>query len=253
MSEVGELVGAPMVEVQKDECPFCGKSPHDSKWENKKPNMKVVSRPKNLGDLPLTPPKKKGCYGRARHHIIPAIQCFAMLPRLVAMASMVNYNINAKENGIGLPTVWNPYKLSNGTPVKFGDLKKDDPEKKRIQYDAMRTTKAQWHVGNHHWKPDKGPEGECGTEDMADEGKIDHGSYDMEVIKRLFDFMCNVLAAELCEDPEDNSEEVKKRLEEISNVEIRGKLNNFKTNPSESKPFFVSLPAYNFAKDWTGY
>jgi hypothetical protein len=53
--------------------------------------------------------------------------------------------------------------------------------------------------------------------------------------------------AGLCEKKDDPSNEVRTKMENISNVEIRKKLEAFATLPTQSSPFYVSGLALNYA------
>jgi hypothetical protein len=244
--ELGELAAAaPMfLEDSPDKCPFCGKplkgEPHtkDEVEKDTDPD-KIKSEPRKLNCKDLSPKQIKGKYGRARHHIIPAIQCFKMVVRVARMALQVDYEINNKKNGIPLPTVWNPYKI-NGSSYKFGDL--SEPQKNQICNTVMYELGAQWHVGNHAYSID-----ESETEDMNDEGEIDHQPYDVEVIKCLIRLGLEIEEAKFCENKKDKNA-IKELLDELSDEIIRDKLNAFKAIPSNSAPFFVSAAALKYSR-----
>lgn len=244
--EVGELahVAPAFMEDSSDKCPFCGKSmkgkPHTEKEAEKDTDPeKIKSKPGSLGCGHLSPKEKRGRYGRARHHIIPAIQCFKRIPRVARMALLVDYDINNKKNGIPLPTVWNPYTVG-GASMKFGEL--SGAQKDEIRDDVMQELGAQWHVGNHAYKIK-----ESETEDMDDEGKIDHQPYDIEVIKCLIKLGLKVEQAKICEKNKDKNK-IKDYLDKLSDVTIRTKLNNFKKAPPSSKPFYVSAAALKYSR-----
>ena len=223
----------------KSKCPFgCGKAPHKFESKKQSEDTKIESIPSQLGDLPING-VAPGKWGRARHHIIPAKQCFAIVRRLARMAMAVGYDINNSENGIGLPTVNNPYTY-NGVTKNFGEF--TDPKiKEDIAFDVMDNTGKQWHVGNHSYKiKSKEPEE---PEKMKDEGKLPHLPYDLEVIDRLIREMSQWEEAKLCQKTKDDSDKYIKAMNAISK-EIRGKLDAFKKGGSE--PFFVSA----VAKDW---
>ena len=226
----------PPVNIEES-CPICGKTAHD--FPEKKPVDidTIKSKPRSLGCGHLNPREQRGKYGRARHHMIPVHQCYTKVVRLAQMAESVGYNINGKQNGIPLPTVWNKYE-ADGQKKNFGEL--NDDQKNEIRNSAMRMTGGQWHVGHHHYDL---PEKEDATEDMEDEGELDHVPYDMEVIKQLTRLAKKILNADLCE-AEDQSK-VKDRLDNLCK-DIESKLNAFKANPKSSKPFYVSKWAMIF-------
>ncbi|WP_224372324.1 AHH domain-containing protein [Hyalangium versicolor] len=233
--ELNERVNAQMLESSPDTCPFCNKARHELAWEEKgDPDQKIVSRPSSLNcpDLPGSAP---GAYGRARHHIVPAIQCFAVVKRFARMALLVGYNINDPKNGISLPTVKNPYQY-NGRQLNYGDLPPNVQED--IANKAMKTTGGQWHVGHHEWKY---------IDELEDEGEIPHEPYNKAVIQRLIDEAQILERAGLCEEKDDPKDKVRTIMENISNVEIRDKLKAFAEQPTKSAPYYVSYLALKYA------
>ena len=217
-------------------CPWgCGKKPHDDyKSKKQSENTKIESKPDQLGCSDV-PGGGEGKWTTAKHHLIPAKQCFAKVRRLARMAMSVGYDINDKKNGIGLPTIKNPYTYE-GKTKNYGKFTKN--EKKEIAFDVMDKTNMQWHVGHHRYK--MGKYEECGPDDepSLDQGVIDHQTYDMEVIDRLIKEMCQWDEAKICEEKdEDLSEEAKECMNRISK-EIEDKLKAFQYG--NSKPYFVS-------------
>lgn len=234
------LAAAPptLIKDEPDKCPFCHKAPHDFASKKESEDKKIVSKPSGLGNLSI-PGTAPGKWGRARHHIIPAIQCFAMVKRLARMAMSVGYDINAPRNGIGLPTIKNKY-ICNGITDNFGNFSKE--EKKQIAFKMMDESGKQWHVGNHHYVMNKE---ETSPENMDDEGEIDHLPYDQEVIKKLIDELDQWDQTDLCQSEDDFSEEAKECMNKISD-DIREKLDNFQYGGS--KPFYVSETARQWAQ-----
>ncbi len=222
-----------------DGCPFCFMPRHDSPTVGDAAAEPVTSLPAELGCEPL-PGAGAGRYATARHHLIPALQCFARVPRLVRMASAVSFDINHHGNGMALPTVAGPY-LLDGEQTVFGEL----PEQRQVLIARywMRELGLQWHDGNGHLDH---PLEERAPTDMEDEGSLDHPGYDQVVIARLVRELVLLATARPCEDDEDRSPEIRKRLEDISDVEIRGRLMAF-AEPRASHPFFVSRSAWAFA------
>lgn len=172
--------------------------------------------------------------------MIPAKQCYTKLHRIAAMGQSVGYNINGEQNGIPLPTVWNKYKV-NGKSVNFGKID-DENEKDKIRFAAMKATGAQWHVGNHHYDM---PEAEDKTDDMTDEGELDHLPYDEVVLKELLKIADKAVSKHLCED--DEQDKIKEKLDALCK-KIETKLNNFNKNPKTSFPYYVSKWALKFAE-----
>lgn len=76
-------------------------------------------------------------YGVQHHHIISSRQCYNTIPELVKLGNFYQYNINNANNGICLP--------SGGG---YDNAESID-DKIQIAFDAMNSTKKQWHVGGH--------------------------------------------------------------------------------------------------------
>ncbi len=196
------------VDASKDDlCPFC----------HEKPIGHATDTPEAVDDNVVSVPADLGCeirrrkdgdlpYTTAQHHLISAMQCYARIRQLVRMGNMLGYNINCKENGIGLPTTH--YTLTypdGGGRKKYGDL--DDPEgKKRIAFALMKELGAQWHVGHHaftitvpktnvdSWKD--------GGTDEQDENDYGHETqYDVEIISMLLALLKS-FPPDFCEDEE---------------------------------------------------
>jgi len=258
MTELMELVDAANIDDKtKDlKCPFCQEKPlgHEE-GDAKKVSDKVKSVPKDL-DCDNASSWNKGPerrndgslpYTVAQHHLISAIQCYAKIRRLVRMGNLAEYDINAPENGIGLPTTHYSLKYpENG--VKYGDL--DDNGKQKVAFSLMKELGAQWHVGHHAFAiaKDYDTYKEEGV-DEKDEDDIPHEtSYDSEIISRLFN-QCKAFEPSFCEEPE-RDKKFKDAMDKISK-EIKGKLEMFKggkkAKPAESYPFFVSRQAYNYS------
>ena len=240
MTQIGEGVAVTTITVDADKCPFCGKDEHDFPEKKKVDISKIKSIPAALNCGNLSPMQEKGKYGRARHHMIPAHQCYTKLQRIAEMGEAVGYDINNEKNGIPLPTVWNKYKI-NGKRINFGKLNED--QKNHIRNNAMRETGAQWHVGNHHYEI---PEMEDTTDGMSDEGELDHYPYDIVVLKKLRKTADKARSKNLCET--NDQDKVKLDLDKLCK-EIKTKLNKFKDNPSSSHPYYVSKWAMSFKND----
>jgi len=240
MTEIGEKVNQANIKFEKGTCPFCNKPEHP--WEGPKKKKvdisKIKSKPKKLGCGSLKPKESEGKYGRARHHMIPVHQCYTRLWRIAEMGESVGYDINGKQNGIPLPTVWNKYNV-DGVSVNFGDIK-DEAKKNEIRWAAMKATGAQWHVGNHHYDV---PEKEDTTEDMDDEGELNHQPYDSVVLRKLLKIADKVVSKNFCET--EDQDKVKLLLDELCK-QIKKNLNAFGDNPKNSYPYYVSRVALDY-------
>jgi len=239
MTEIGEKVDQANIKLEKGTCPFCNKAEHPWPEKKKVDISKIKSSPKKLGDDSLAPEESEGKYGRARHHMVPVHQCYTRLRRIAEMGQSAGYDINGKQNGIPLPTVWNKYNV-DGISVNFGDIK-DEAKKNEIRTAAMNETGAQWHVGNHHYDI---PEKEDATENMEDEGELDHKPYDSAVLRELLKISDRVVSANLCDTEE--QDKIKPLLDGLCD-EIRERLDAFKDNPKNSFPYYVSLAAKKHA------
>jgi len=243
VSQIGEKVDKSNEEFIKDTCPFCNQPEHP--WPEKKEIdiSKIESKPRSLGCGNLTPKQSKGKYGRARHHMIPVHQCYTRLRRIAAMGQSVGYNINGSQNGIPLPTAWNKYKVDGlPEPINFGDIE-DEEVKDKIRNDAMKTTGAQWHVGNHHYDI---PKKEDTTEDMEDEGELDHHPYDEVVLSKLLKIADKAVSSNLCDTKDQNK--IQSALDKLCK-DIETALNLFKNKPKDSYPYFVSIWAKNYERN----
>jgi len=237
MTQLGEGIAITTIAVDANKCPFCDRDEHDFPEKKKVDVSQIKSKPASLGCGDLSPKQEKGKYGRARHHMIPAHQCYTKVLRIARRGEAVGYDINNKKNGIPLPTVWNEYEV-NGENVNFGDL--PETEKDKIRNSVMRETGAQWHVGNHHYET---PEMEDATDGMSDEGELDHQPYDIVVLKKLRKIADKARSKKLCDT--DEQDKVTLDLDKLCK-EIETKLNKFKSNPSSSKQYFVSKWAMAF-------
>ena len=253
--EVGELVNVNVADLAKDEqCPFCHKKPKGH--STKKPeevNDEVTSKPKGLGIKVVDRKTGDLPYTTAAHHLISAMQCYARVRRLVRMGNMVEYNINAPKNGIGLPTTHWTLKYPHGAGrVKYGDL--DEPQgKQKVAYALMKELGAQWHVGHHAFdimvpKRDLESWKETGAEEKDGDDVAHETSYDAVIIDMLLDLVKNT-SPELCEDPE-KDDKFKASMDKISDL-IRKYLDKFNGQggfkPADSSPFFVSMRAYEYS------
>jgi hypothetical protein len=249
MSELLEkMIGPSNKADDKENCPFCtDKSLDDCPLEKKPdPDEKVISNPGALGCDKLD---SGGCafdYTTANHHLISAKQCYAKLKRCVRMGQMAGYDINAKPNGIGLPTVANnlTYKVGGAKEKKYGKL--TPAQKKTVSFTAMAHAKAQWHVGHHRVQVELLDKWAEEVQD-APWSRGHFVSYDTEVIKELLNILSKYKRTKECD--EENTDNFKSDMDDLSDL-IRGKLNKFSTrSPGGCRPYFVSQLAADYAKD----
>jgi hypothetical protein len=238
MPEIGELSKLNETDVSNDDkCPFCYKALHDFDDKEAQPDEKVTSKPRNL-KCDAVAHAAAGSHTTAQHHLISAKQCYAQIRRLVRMGSMAGYDINAPRNGIGLPTIWNPYQGR-----KYADL--NDLEKQRVADGVMELTGAQWHVGHHAFEsaiPNTWHD-DAETDDQEQPHLV---SYDIEVITQLLAILQNWIDNPPCND-EENHKALIDDLNSLSDT-IKDALNKFATNePWTSEPYFVSERAFDYA------
>jgi hypothetical protein len=250
--EIGELVAMASAADDPAKCPFCGKKLHDFPKRKKKPDAKVKSKPKQLACEDV----KGGGAGKwttAKHHLICAKQCYALLKPLVRMASMVGYDVNDKPNGLGLPTFKNPYDgkiWGGGAGKKKNYGKMDSDEKQKVADHVMKTTKAQWHVGHHKFEQQI----DWDVEEFGDDDEMPHSaSYDTAVLERLYElFQAYTEDPVPCEEEEDEGSDIKADLDNLSE-EIKTAINMFNDDrPRESYPYFVSQRAVTYAGSFKG-
>lgn len=210
-----------------------------SSWRDNKAEKK-----RTTGNLPYT---------LAQHHLISAMQCYAKIRRLVRMGNLTGYDINNKENGIGLPTThWRLEYPENGEKKQYGEL--DDPKgKERVAFALMRELGAQWHVGHHAFnavvpKTNVDSWKEEGADEQNEDDYPHETSYDVLIIARLFNLVKSY-PLNFCEEPK-RDEQFKENMNSISR-QIRTHLEKFNgkggSKPADSSPFFVSMKAYEYS------
>lgn len=240
--EIGEAIKiSNKADVAKeDSCPFCHDKPVGHRTHHN-PDLTAVpeSKPAALGckTLPVVGTRK---YATAAHHLIPAKQSYARVRRLLRMGNSVGYDINNRGNGTPLPTVANVEH-----EVKYGDL--SSAAKQEFADGVMAATGKQWHVGHHSFESTLTVSwvNESGQEEVAH-----NVSYDTSVILRLLT-LCDQAAQSLCEKT-DCDDSFKQKMEEISRS-IDTHLGKFGgDDPMDSRPFFVSARAYEYAQKRSG-
>ena len=248
--EIGEAVAVSnQADMKnKDLCPLCYKS-LDGHNKLKKTNdlEEVVSHPEQLKCDPIPIVAGAPPYTTAAHHLIPALQAYNRVHRIVRMGQAVGYDINAKPNGLPLPTCLNPYHDNRA----YGDLPDDDlanPENKRtkqaIAEGVMVATGKQWHVGSHNYKQ---PADESSPVEGGDKELGHEVSYESSVIRLLLELCNDVTASPVCETKTESTDFIG-RMNQLS-ADIADALDEFgRQNPWKSRPFFVSRRAYLYAK-----
>jgi hypothetical protein len=208
-------------------CPCCWRAKHPSATLREAPAV-IESHPDQLGldDLPSV---GDGRHGTARHHLIPPTQAWARVERLARIGAAVGFDINHPGNGIALPCPAAAYRDGDRS-VPFDALAED--QRARIARFWMRELGLPWHD----------------AADAPDEGALDHPGYDQAVIARLVRELALITLAAPCRDEVDRSQELRWRLEAISD-EIRAKLTAFAQDPRASAPFVVSVAAAAFAAE----
>jgi hypothetical protein len=229
MTQIGEAAEAlPDYFASDGElCPCCLRPKHPSATLREAPAT-IESHPDRLGidDLPGS---GDGRYATARHHLVPPRQCWARVDRLARIGAAVGFDINHPGNGMALPTPAERYR-GDGDAAGFDRL--DRVQQARIARFWMRELGRQWHDRT----------------DAEDEGALDHGGYDQAVIARLVRELALLTLAAPCRTEGDRSEEIRARLEAISD-EVRAKLDAFAGIPRASAPFFVSAAAAALAAE----
>lgn len=165
------------------------------------------------------------------------------------MASMVGYDINAKPNGMALPTFKNPYPASLwGCTGGAGDRqygKLDGEQMQRVANWVMQETKLQWHVGHHAFEQQI----DWDVEEFGEDSEMPHStSYDNRVLEALYElWQAHSRKPFLCEEGKDEGRNLKADLDALS-AKIEGAILKFQAGvPWESHPYFVSQRAANYA------
>lgn len=264
MELLEKVANANVADLSKDEqCPFCYERPIGHATD--KPDLvddKVTSIPSNLGcdasswrDSKAEKKRTTGNlpYTLARHHLISAMQCYARIRRLVRMGNLIGYDINNKENGIGLPTThWQLKYPEDGERKQYGEL--DEPKgKEKVAFALMKELGAQWHVGHHAFtikvpKIDHDTWEKGGADEKNEDDYPHETQYDLLIIARLFNLVKSY-PLNFCEEPE-RDEQFKENMNNISR-EIKTHLEKFNDKgggkPADSSPFFVSMRAYEYS------
>lgn len=175
--------------------------------------------------------KKNSCR-IAAHHIISGKQVFQDLSEIVNLTQGVGYDINCAENGIFLPT----------NESNFGYDKEKmitDNEKIFSAYGAMDELGRQWHVGGHSYKiPD----------DILNENiQLNEIKNYAEIVRKKVQQKFGVERyKQTCRDKDEQKKKIIEKMNQIS-LEIKEKLRDFKQNPQNSYPYFVSKVAVEYA------
>ncbi|MGL5963228.1 MAG: AHH domain-containing protein [Fusobacteriaceae bacterium] len=175
--------------------------------------------------------KKNSCR-IAAHHIISGKQVFQDLSEIVKLTQGVGYDINCAENGIFLPT----------NESNFGYDKKKiitDNEKIFSAYRAMDELGRQWHAGKHSYKI---PKDILNKNIELNEIK----NYAETVRKKVQEKFKIERYKQTCRDKDEQKKKIIEKMNQIS-LEIKEKLRDFKQNPQNSYPYFVSKVAVEYA------
>ena len=243
--EIGELVGLNQIdkEEKNDKCPFCYEARHDIPGQKtEKSSADVRSDPDQLGCDPVKIVPITGVpYKNANHHLIPALQAYACVRRLVRMGNAVGYDINKTPNGLGLPTI---EKGRVYYEVTYGKLPEDDTRdpsngrtKRAVANKVMYETNLQWHVGphNYHQPTDDKSQTEGGDKELGHPV-----SYDTSTIRRLLGVCTSASEKPICKSGNAANDFIAK-MNEISESIKSGVL-------GFDKPYFVSRLAYDYAQ-----
>ncbi|MGL5982119.1 MAG: AHH domain-containing protein [Cetobacterium sp.] len=175
--------------------------------------------------------KKNSCR-IAAHHIISGKQVFQDLSEIVKLTQGVGYDINCAENGIFLPT----------NESNFGYDKEKiitDNEKIFSAYRAMDELGRQWHAGKHSYKI---PKDILNKNIELNEIK----NYAETVRKKVQEKFKIERYKQTCRDKDEQKKKIIEKMNQIS-LEIKEKLRDFKQNPQNSYPYFVSKVAVEYA------
>lgn len=167
-------------------------------------------------------------YSIAAHHTIPGNQVFKELDEIVQLTQGVGYNINCAENGIFLPS----------NEPKLGEAP-TNTHKNAKAFEVMEKLGAQWHSGGHSYTiEEKDLEKYPELEKMED--------YAVAVKNYVENKFCVDRYKKKCRESEEEKKRIIEKMNRISS-DIKKKLLDFKKNPKESHPYFVSKLAMFYA------
>jgi hypothetical protein len=268
--------------TDEDKCPFCQYEPigHKSGKSKEKLNSEVKSVPKELNcknmdywnsGIDEGRNKKDLRFTIAQHHLISAKQCYGRIKPLVRMGNDTEYNINCKENGIGLPTVH--YSLNY--PIRYKEVgnqkstticsplsqcipderyqygKLIEKCREEVAYSLMEELGAQWHVGHHSITIDNVSKEVDGADESSEDDVPHEVSYDTKVIQQLLAIASTI--EPLCE--YENAGDIFKKIMDLLSNEIKSDLMKFKSNNLEkikTCEYFVSKMSLQYARNVGG-
>lgn len=175
--------------------------------------------------------KKNSCR-IAAHHIISGNQVFRDLSEIVKLTQGVGYDINSSENGIFLPTNESNFGYDNEKIITEND-------KIFSSYSAMDELGRQWHVGGHSYKIPKDI-----VNDNQELNEIEN--YAETVRKKVQQKFAVERYKQTCREKDEQKTKIIEKMNQIS-LEIKEKLREFKQNPQNSYPYFVSKVAVEYA------
>lgn len=166
-----------------------------------------------------------GGYPIAAHHIISGNQVFKNLSEIAKLTLGVGYDINCAENGIFLPSNQTNFGLEKGE-IATGTHKAVEA------FDAMNELGLQWHSGTHEYTIEK---------DIVEKNP------ELEKIKNYAEVITKYVTSKFavnryrkkCREVETEKEKIIEKMNRISS-DIKNQLMDFKNNPKNSSPYFVS-------------
>lgn len=181
-------------------------------------------------------------FSYAAHHIISGNQVLKKETELVRLADFLTYDINNAENCIFLVSKEEGY----------GNIKKG---KRNISaYDAMNSTRLQWHLGGHEYSfsEDELPEIRKHIERKYHRKFAKIRSYADLLQEKVSDLSEQLRQEQRCwynEDPQKQRENQKYFLQQMNRIsrKVRKKLGDFAIKPDDSYPWYVSKEAYRYA------
>lgn len=175
-------------------------------------------------------------YGNAAHHILSTKDVFEREEKVkfvLKLANFYKYDVNEAYNCMILPGI-DAYGERNKSEFHVTFSGMSETEKRAFKYDAMRSSKRQWHGGGH-------------GHDFENDQNI--SCYATEVTKLLYNYMRNEDKNHCRAEParyEKDRERFLKRLHKVIDL-VREKLISFEKNYKSSSPYYVSADAYYFA------
>ena len=180
----------------------------------------------------------------AAHHILSGNEIVADMPALKALVLACDFDINCADNCIMLSTV----NTKRNQVDPYG--KRSLPKKYEASFEAMATTRLQWHVSKHDYKIN-----EEDRKAIANALPVRHRAGREDEIKSYCQLMKNELEKEISDYQLDKicPKRDAERLEDFKNwllsyiEEKRQLLVRFGEKPHRSFPLYVSFDAWRYA------